>query len=74
MTGISGWIAGRGRLGVVVTVALVLLAGGCAWAQPRFGPERTGFNPLEDQIGVENVAQLGLQWQADWAPTAGMWS
>jgi outer membrane protein assembly factor BamB len=71
MTGISGWIAGRGRLGVVVTVALVLLAGGCAWAQPRFGPERTGFNPLEDQIGVENVAQLGLQWQADLGANGG---
>ncbi|HEY7069606.1 MAG TPA: PQQ-binding-like beta-propeller repeat protein, partial [Acidimicrobiales bacterium] len=65
MMGISRWVAGRGRPGAAVMAGLALLAGGCAWAQPRFGPERTGFNPLEDQIGVGNVAQLGLQWQAE---------
>ena len=54
----------RGRL-VVVTVLLAagaLLVSSCDWAQIRYGPDGTGFNPFEKTIGASNVAGLQRRW------------
>ena len=54
----------RRRL-VLVTVLLavgVLLVSSCDWAQLRFGPDGTGFNPFENTIGAWNVAGLQRRW------------
>ena len=54
----------RGRV-VVVTVLLAvgaLLVSSCDWAQSRYGPDGTGFNPFENTIGASNVAGLQRRW------------
>jgi outer membrane protein assembly factor BamB len=47
-------------LAVVVVLGLVLSA--CDWAQFRFGPDGTGFNPFESTISASNVSKLQQRW------------
>ena len=49
----------RRRL-VLVTVLLAvgaLLVSSCDWAQSRYGPDATGFNPFEKTIGAVECRQ-----------------
>jgi outer membrane protein assembly factor BamB len=48
----------RPRRFAVAVVLLVVLVSGCDWTQFRFGPEHTGYNPLDTAIAGSNVAHL----------------
>jgi outer membrane protein assembly factor BamB len=54
----------RRGVAAVAAAALAVTAAGCEWAQPRFGPERTGYNPFENALGVEDADDLGVLWSA----------
>ena len=56
------------RLAVIVLAFLSLLAAGCNWSQPRFGPARTGHNPFASAVGTDNVNRLSELWST---PLAG---
>jgi outer membrane protein assembly factor BamB len=50
-------------LAIVMLVAVgSSLLSACDWAQFRFGPEGTGFNPFESTIGGSNVSGLQARW------------
>ena len=51
----------RGRLVVVVLVAVVALAG-CDWTQVGFGPGKTNVNPYEPALTSSSVAHLTTVW------------
>lgn len=51
------------RRGALV-VSLALLAAGCAWVQPGFGPSRRAYQPFEPSIRAGNVASLRVAWTA----------
>jgi outer membrane protein assembly factor BamB len=50
----------------VLTLAVLAVGGfllsSCDWAQFRYGPEGTGFNPFESTIGASNVSGLQQRW------------
>jgi outer membrane protein assembly factor BamB len=56
-----------GRRTVVLLTVTVLLAS-CEWTHFRAGPERSGSNPLERTIGVNNVGQLVAAWSQSIGP------
>jgi hypothetical protein len=41
-------------------VLLVVVLGGCTWPMARYDPARSGHNPFESTINLDNVGQLGL--------------
>jgi outer membrane protein assembly factor BamB len=54
---------------IVMLIAVgALVLSSCDWTQFRFGPEGTGFNPVESTIGTSNVAGL----QQRWSETSGV--
>jgi outer membrane protein assembly factor BamB len=53
---------------LVVALVVALALSSCEWGQPRFGPDRTGFNPGETAVGVGNVASLEKAWSAPIEP------
>ena len=58
------WVGGRGsRVRAVLALALVA-AQGC-WLQTGFDGGRSGFNPREDTVTAENVADLAEDWSAE---------
>ena len=52
----------RRRAVVVITTAACLLFTSCDWAQYRYGPSHTGYNPAETVIAPDNVSQLQAAW------------
>jgi eukaryotic-like serine/threonine-protein kinase len=60
LTGVHG--GRRSRIPLMATVALMLLATGCDWAQFRFGAQHSGYNPGETTISATNVGQLTQKW------------
>jgi eukaryotic-like serine/threonine-protein kinase len=60
LTGVHG--GRRLRVPLMATVALMLLATGCDWAQFRFGAEHSGYTPTETMISAANVGQLTQKW------------
>lgn len=58
-----GTRSGRGAVAVIVG-ALVLLAAGCQWTNPRFDIGGTGFNRFEGGVSAANVGQLAEEWTA----------
>lgn len=52
----------RKRAVVVIATAACLLLASCDWAQYRYGPSHTGFNPVETAITPANVSQLQPAW------------
>jgi outer membrane protein assembly factor BamB len=52
----------RPALIVVLIAVAALVLSSCDWAQFRFGPDGTGFNPFESTIGASNVAALQPRW------------
>jgi hypothetical protein len=49
----------RHRSNALAVLALVVIvASACAWPMDRYGPGRTGHNPFERTIGVDDVAGL----------------
>lgn len=51
------------------SAALVIVALTGCWPAEGYGPDRTGHNPLEDELTIANVASLEVEWEA--APVAG---
>lgn len=51
----------RLRTTLVVLVAALAL-GGCDWAQVRFGPEASGFNPYEPSLTPSSATSLSVRW------------
>jgi outer membrane protein assembly factor BamB len=47
---------------VAVLAVGALVLSSCDWAQFRYGPEGTGFNPFESTIGASNVSGLQERW------------
>jgi outer membrane protein assembly factor BamB len=52
------------RLVLAVALVPMVLLAACDWAQPGYGPARTGSNPHETRLGPANVAQLTEVWSA----------
>src|SRR5262245_18642294 len=54
------------RVGVPSLVLLLVLAvlTACEWSTTGHDASKTGFNPFERTIGVDNVADLQLGWSA----------
>lgn len=42
---------------------MVAALAGC-WPAQGFGPDRTGHNPFEKQLTIDNVASLAVEWEA----------
>jgi outer membrane protein assembly factor BamB len=52
---------------VVVIIAIgAMLLSSCDWAQFRYGPDGTGFNPLESTLSTSNVSGLQRRW-SEWS-------
>jgi outer membrane protein assembly factor BamB len=58
----SGWVRGRVRGRVAIAAAMMVLAG--CWPAPAQGPDRTAYNPFENQITPETVTTLAPVWTA----------
>jgi outer membrane protein assembly factor BamB len=54
---------------LLVPVALIFT--GCDWTMFMYGPARTGDNPGETTIGLNNVAQLQPSWNASIGDASG---
>lgn len=49
---------------IAVLGVLALSANACSWAQYKYGPDHTGYNPVESTISVDNVSRLDAVWRA----------
>jgi outer membrane protein assembly factor BamB len=49
---------------IVILATLTSLLAACDWPTFAFGPARTGHNPFESTIGLENVGALHVAWTA----------
>jgi outer membrane protein assembly factor BamB len=54
---------------VALVAAGALLLTGCVWGSYRYGPDRTGSNPVEKTLSVANVGTLQQAWSVN-APAA----
>ena len=56
---------------MAVLLFLAVVLSGCHWPNFMFGPDRTGFNPFETTVGVNNVSSLQQLWSRSLTPASG---
>src|SRR5689334_20866538 len=59
------------RRAVVAAVTVVVVATGCEWVLPGYGPGGTHHNPQEQDLGVAEVRTLTADWVATLGSSAG---